>query len=282
MKFKTFNYQHAAPNDGAPAGGGAAAAVQPAAGADPAAPSALGSAAANSDWLPEKFRVVGADGKTVDIEASARKLATEGYSPLEKRLGAGDLPPVKVEDYKLAPPEGFDAEAFKAFATDPDTQAALKDLHALGLNDKQANGVLHKWLEKAPQLIEGQKAQSVDDTLAELGKVWSNEADLQKNMGAAYNASVTVAGKLGMKFEDLEAAGLGNNPTFIRLMAALAPEMGEDKLPGNGAPAGAPDFDAQVTDIDAQLTKMAPHDPERTKLIEKKMALFEQKYPKRK
>ena len=44
-----------------------------------------------NDWIPEKFRVVGEDGK-LSIESSARKLA-ENYSLLEKRMGSGDAPP---------------------------------------------------------------------------------------------------------------------------------------------------------------------------------------------
>jgi hypothetical protein len=40
-----------------------------------------------NDWLPEKFRVMGEDGK-LSIESSARKLA-ENYTHLEKRMGSG-------------------------------------------------------------------------------------------------------------------------------------------------------------------------------------------------
>ena len=39
-----------------------------------------------------------------DLEASARKLA-DGQANLEKRLGAGDLPPKSAEEYALELPD---------------------------------------------------------------------------------------------------------------------------------------------------------------------------------
>ncbi|MGY5427887.1 hypothetical protein ACWQ3V_26735, partial [Enterobacter cloacae] len=44
-----------------------------------------------SDWLPEKYRVMGEDGK-LNIEGSARKLA-DAHTSLEKRLGSVGTPP---------------------------------------------------------------------------------------------------------------------------------------------------------------------------------------------
>jgi hypothetical protein len=42
-------------------------------------------------WLPEKYRVTGADGK-IDLEASGKKLG-EGYAAAAARLGTGEVPP---------------------------------------------------------------------------------------------------------------------------------------------------------------------------------------------
>jgi hypothetical protein len=52
-----------------------------------------------ASWLPEKYRVMGADGKALDVEASAKKVAA-AHGELEKRLGQVGAPPAKPEEYK--------------------------------------------------------------------------------------------------------------------------------------------------------------------------------------
>ena len=46
--------------------------------------------AAEGDFIPEKYRTSGADGK-FNLQDSARKLA-DAYSHLSKRFGSGDVP----------------------------------------------------------------------------------------------------------------------------------------------------------------------------------------------
>lgn len=280
MNIRLHRYQHAAANDGAALAGGAGAPSVP--NGEPAAASALASGAQGQpDLIPEKYRVLGADGKTVDELASLKKLAADGYAPLAKRLGSGDLPPTKAEEYKFAAPQGFEQTKFDEFVKDPETQSFVKEAHAKGFTNDQLNFVMSKWLERAPQLAEGAQALTVDDTIKNLKDTWKEEAEFSKNMGAAYRASVALGQKLNMSFQDLETAGLGNNPTFIRLMAALAPELAEDNPPG-GQGGGGANIDEQIKELDDKLSKLPRHSSERSALVEQKLALYERKFPTKK
>jgi len=123
----------------APAAPAAPTAAAPAAHAAPAAPSALTPPPAPpTEFIPEKFRVLGADGKALDIEASARKMA-ESYAHLEGRVGSGDVPPKTADDYAVTVPEQFKehweendrSKAFKAEAL----AAGFKDIAPIAEGD---------------------------------------------------------------------------------------------------------------------------------------------------
>lgn len=293
--FIRYPYMHAATADGSVAGGGAAAATPQGAAtavntgavqgqaSGASAATALGAAgAANTDWLPEKFRVVAADGKTIDLEASARKLATEGYSPLEKRLGTGELPPAKVEDYKITAPQGLDEAAFADFTKDPATQEFVKAAHAKGLTNDQLNFVLDTYLKTATELTSGSQQMQTEQCTTQLKQVWKTEADYKSNMQNAYRAANALAAKVGMSFADLESAGLANNPLFIRLTAALGPELSEDvSVNANGIGSSAGTFDEQTNAIRTELEKLPIGDKRRAALLEKQNALYERKFPSR-
>lgn len=224
---------------GGAAGGGSALAAGAAAGGDGGAAAggtgADSGGAASFDWLPEKYRVNGADG-ALDLTASAQKLAG-GYGELSKRMVDGGAPPAAATDYQVTVPDQF-KEAVGDLGNDKLFTQFRSDMHALGLSQKQFDGVMAKYFEVVPGLAAGAQQYTADSATADLRKDWADDATFQKNVGLAFRAGSAAAKAANMSFDDLEKAGLANNPTFIKIMAALGPEFAEDTPAGSGNGAG--------------------------------------------
>jgi hypothetical protein len=237
-------------------------------------PSAL-SSAAPLDWLSDKYHVKGPDGK-VDEAASIRKQA-EAYAPLAKRMVDVGLPPEKPDGYKLESlPQGLDPAEF---AKDPATGDFLKVAHAEGLTNKQVNAVVAHYLKFATEQGEAGAALTTESATTALKQVWTSDADFRQNTGAAWRASNSLASVAGVKYEDIEAAGLGNNPVFVRLMAALGKEMGEDVPPIDATQSGeGKTFEEQASSLRKELEALAMHDPKRKGVQERLDALYARKY----
>ncbi|QND94366.1 hypothetical protein SY91_01765 [Burkholderia cenocepacia] len=176
----------------------------------------------------------GADG-AVDLSASAQKLAG-GYGELSKRMGDGGAPPATAAEYQVSVPDQF-KDAVGDLNNDKLFTEFRADMHALGLSQKQFDGVMAKYFSVVPGLVAGGQQYSSESATADLRKTWSDDASFQKNVGLAFRASTAVAKAASMSFDDLEKAGLANNPTFIRIMAALGPEFAEDTS-SNGSGGG--------------------------------------------
>lgn len=177
-----------------------------------------------NDWIPEKFRVMGEDGK-LSIESSARKLA-ENYTHLEKRMGSGDAPPKTSDEY--APKvevEGFNWEEFKA---DPRMQSFMKSAHAKGITNDQMSFILGEYAQRAPELVGGAAALDSEAASTQLREVWKTDAEFNKNIGLAFRAFNSLADDADKGRID----EIGNNPMVIRMLAKVGAEMQED------APAG--------------------------------------------
>ena len=177
-----------------------------------------------TDWLPEKFRVMGEDGK-LSIESSARKLA-ENYTHLEKRMGSGDAPPKTSDEY--APKvevEGFNWDEFKA---DPRMQSFMKTAHAKGITNDQMSFILGEYAQRAPELVNGAAELDSEAATTQLREVWKTDAEFKKNIGLAYRAFNSLADDADKGRMD----EIGNNPMVIRMLAKVGAEMQED------APAG--------------------------------------------
>ncbi|WP_181162752.1 hypothetical protein [Burkholderia gladioli] len=241
MFFRKFSLMDEAGSAGG--GGAVAAGADGAAGGDTAAGSAAGSALAAGaagaaptfDWLPEKYRVNAADG-ALDLSASAQKLAG-GYGELAKRMGDGGAPPATAAEYTVTVPDAL-KEKVGDLSKDELFTKFRDDMHGLGLSQKQFDGIMGRYLELVPALVAGGQQYSAESATADLKKVWTDDTSFQKNVGLAYRAGNAVASAAGMSFDDLEKAGLANNPTFIRLMASLGPEFAEDAPPGAASSAG--------------------------------------------
>lgn len=287
-----FRLQHAAAADGAAGGGGAAGGAAAGAAAGPAGGAAGGTAgggapaggtilaggqAANLEWLSDKYHVKTADGK-IDEAASIRKQA-EAYTPLSKRMVDVGLPPEKPEAYKLELPADVKDVKLEDFAKDANTQAFLKGAHAAGMTDKQVNFAIAHYMKVAPQLAGAGGEISAEEATTQLRTVWKTDADFKQNASSAYRASASLASVAGLTYDDIEAAGLGNNPVFLRLMAALGKEMSEDTTPNGDAPGGAGGtFEEQTQALRKQLEAMPLHDAKRKGLQEQLDALYSKKY----
>ncbi|BCZ40517.1 TPA: hypothetical protein K8N54_000735 [Serratia marcescens] len=177
------------------------------------------------DWVPEKFRVMGEDGK-LNIEGSARKLA-ESYTHLEKQRGTSAAPKTVDEYAPTVEVEGFKWDEFKA---DPEMQGFLKAAHAKGITNDQMGFILGEYMNRAPALVGGAAELDEEAAATALRETWKTDAEFKKNLGLAHRAFMSLAdptdkGKMNE---------IGNNPMVIRMLAKIGAEMGEDvPVPGD-------------------------------------------------
>lgn len=216
---------------GAGAGAASSSALGAAAGAA-AGTEGTGGESAGFDWIPEKHRVTKDDG-SFDLEASSRKVA-DAHRALEQRFGSGDLPPKDATEY--APEvalEGFNWDEFK---TDPEMQGFLKGAHAKGITNAQLSYILGEHYQRMVGVAQGAATLNIEACQQELGKTWATPEAMKAGMSGAFKTFSAFAEKAGVTLQDLEASGAANNPAVIRLLAAIAPELGEDRgVSGTGA-----------------------------------------------
>lgn len=217
--------------------------------------------------------MLGADGATVDFEASARKVA-EAYSHAEKRIGSGDIPPKTADEYKVTVPEAL-AEVIKAdeLAASADFKGFLNKMHAAGLTQAQLDAVSAEMLTRSVALQEGAAQKSAEDCAADLAQTWPSAADRQQNIGHAYKAFQAFAAEGDKELMDQ----IGNNPIVVRLLAAVGKELQEDVPIIEGSPE-ARGWEDQLAEVKAHPGFMDRNHPEHAKLMARKDALFAQRY----
>jgi len=233
-------------------------------------------------WIPEKYHVR-KDGKKdgeLDVEASMKAVA-KGYGDLSKRMVDVGLPPEDADKYEIGGdgiPKEFDIAEFRK---DQGMQDFLKGAHSLGLTNKQVNYVIGKYLAIAPELAGAAVELSTEECVAQLALTWKSEAEMVSNIRGSRTAASKLAEAVGMTFDDVEAE-FGNNPIFIRLMAGLAKQMGEDQPPNDQAGGGdvAADFDAQTRELREKLEKLPEYAKEREAIHAKLNELYEKRYGK--
>ena len=226
--------------------------------------------AGNDDWLPEKHRVTKEDG-ALDTEASSRKLA-EAYRHLEKRMGAGDMPPKTPEEYEpTITNEAFDFETIKA---DPLYQGFLKSAHAKGLTNDQVSFVLDEFLARQSNIVEGGQQLDTAAATEQLKQLWSTDAEYNSNLQASFRAVQAFAGDDAEKL----VAKYGNDPDFIALMAKVGAEIKEDTSPQAVALPDGLDFSSKIAELTEQIAALPKNDPRRQKLMMEKDDLYNRKY----
>lgn len=259
---------------GANAGGQGGSTLLAAAGKEGQGGAEGGQGGSVAERIPEKYRVLKDDG-TLDLEASTAKLA-EGLTAAHKRIGTGDLPPEKPEDYK---PEGLpDDVNLEELAQDELYQQFLKDAHSAGFTNSQLSLALNAWFSRSADLVADKATFDQVSAAAELRKVWGDDATFQGNLKHAYRGAAAVCAKAGIEIGDIMASELGNHPQFLRLMAAIGPEVAEDTVTG-GASISAQDFDSQLASIRSHPGYADRNHPEHAGLMAKQRELYEKRYP---
>lgn len=230
MKPKHYLFDQAT-GDGGDAGGGAGTAA-PAATAAPATETAaatatggetaLSAAAAQPPAIPEKYQVKNEAGE-IDWQASAMKQA-EGYNALSKRAGEVGMAPKSPEEYTVSLPEalkGYDLEADDSF------KEFRAEAHKLGYTQKQMDLAMGKYFQIIPGLVNGSRALSKDECVADLKTTWKTEQEFREGITKAQRAYREYFGADAEKM----MAKYGNDPAQVRFMARLAEELGEDTPP---------------------------------------------------
>lgn len=265
-------------SEGAPvAGAGAADAGN--AGATPVAGSLLkqgegGAEPLPQEFIPEKYRVT-KEGGDFDLEASARKLA-DAHGNLERRLGTGDVPPKEVGEYKVAPPESMGD--YKA-SDDPTMQGFLADAHKAGITQGQLDVIMKHYFEAVPQLAGAFQQVDQQQATEQLQKVWGkSEAEFKRHAGLAHSGAAAAAERAGVTMEEIEQAGLGNNPTFLRLMSAIGSEFQEDAGPGKTSFRSFGEEDVQQLMLSDAYKN--PRHPEHASVSARVKGYFERKHGK--
>jgi hypothetical protein len=281
----------AASGDGSAAGAGAAAGgesgslfdgVQPGAGAGEGGQGA-GEGQGGDDWLPEKFRVVDADGK-LDEAASARKLA-QSYDALESHKGSLPQVPASPDDYTLEAPkdaegkplEGFDVEEFTG---DPLFKSFAKDAHANGLTQAQLQFVVERYLKVAPELIAADKQVSLAEAKTELGTIWKDEGAMRSGLADAMRAITTF----GAEADDVPGSRarlqerFATDPDFAAFAASVAKELKEDQLPAGGPVSS----DMEVESLQKSKAYWDPKDPQHAIVKQKVDTFYAKKFGNKK
>lgn len=256
-------------NPGGNDGGNGGDAENPGAG-NPAGTSLLSTGSGEpgaDDWIPEKYRVVGEDGK-LNVEGSARKLA-DAYTHLEKRMGSGDTPPKTADEY--APKvdvEGFKWDEFKA---DPRMQSFMKSAHAKGITNDQMGFILGEYAQLAPELVNGAAALDSETAATQLRETWKTDAEFKKNIGLAFRAFNTLAddGDKGRMDE------IGNNPMVIRMLAKIGAEMQEDSPAGGD---GNPGEQQTIRDLMKSPAYMDPKHADHERVSAQVKAYYQKRY----
>lgn len=269
----------AATNGGADAAAAAAAAAQ-AAGNDT---SLLEQGAGKeNDWLPAKFRVNAAGSDQIDLDASARKLASS-YAELEKTRPSGSVP-ASAAEYKMEVPKdaegkelvsGVDLEDFVA---DPLFKGLAEKAHALGISNETMQFFVGEYLQFMPGLLAANGQISNEDAAKTLRTVWTDDAAFNSGLQRAARAAQgfgAEAGKPG-SFDTLMAK-FGNDPDFLAFAANIGAEMGEDK-PINADPAAEQDWQATVDEIRANPAYMDKAHPQHRGLVQKLEQLYQRRY----
>jgi len=149
----------------------------------------------------------------------------KSYGELQAR--AGDPVPDMPEKYQYNWGEGEEK------ASDEDFKSVQTFAHKLGLTPQQFAKFVPESRQYAQALSE--QIQSIYDDKyvgtpakaeSALRQVWQDSAQFDKQIGFADKAVRTYVKEAGISQED--AARLGNDPAFIRIMAAIGPELGED------------------------------------------------------
>lgn len=184
-------------------------------------PEAKALAAAEKDTrrpaqVPAKYW--NAEKGEVNYEAWA-KSTTE----LETRMRTVGLPPKDAGEYKFEVPKALKEAGFEL---DPKLSKGFKDrAFALGLTQKQYEGVMGDYFTQIPQLANQVAGFSHEKAKADLLAYYKTEEAMTANVRAAYQAFMAYADEKDQGLID----SIGNIPAVVRILAKVNKDMREDE-----------------------------------------------------
>lgn len=193
---------------------------------------APGTAPDANAWLPEKYRVMNAEG-VLDLEASSKKLA-EGYDNAAKRIGSGDIRPAAASDYKLNVPEEYkDVQLDEGL-----TNAFRERAHAAGLTQAQYDMVMGEYFSLVPSVLDAAAKHTATSAREALQQVWAQPGQFDAQMKHAERGFSLVPQQLQM---EIQTSGQGTNPVVAQLLAHFGAMTREDSPPSGSAAPSASD-----------------------------------------
>lgn len=224
-----------------------------------------------TEFIPEKFQIKNEAGE-LDVEASARKMS-ESYAHLEKKNGSGEGAPKTADDYNVTPPESLKDLDVKS---DPEMQEFLSKAQKAGISQAQLDVVMSEYFRMAPLLAAGGVALTQEAATADLKKSWATDADFKRNTHLAYSATSAAVERSGVSMDEVEKAGLGNNPVFLRLMASLGAEFQEDIAPGGTVHKSFGEED--VRQLETSEAYANPKHPDHERVSKQVKSWYDRKY----
>lgn len=226
--------------------------------------------------IPQKF-VVKNEDSSINHEKTAKRIlattnkAVSSYTALEKRLGAHELPPEKEDGYKL----DYSNLPENMRPTPESEKSFLKHFHGLGLNNKQAQGIMNKYTELVLSGVELQN-KTVPEVEGELKKVWGEGFD--SNIQGAQLA-------INALLEDEDKGNIGKigfdaRVTYRILMKVLA-KVGAD-LREDNPPAGEGTENEDIEKLMRSEAYLKADHAEHDIAVKKVNAYYERKYGKKK
>lgn len=220
----------------------------PAAPAMPAAPTLLQQAvtAAGGDppTIPDKYKVMGADGK-LDVAATLAKV-TPAYVALEKRMGEGGAPPEKPDGYKTEAVVSKlkEANGGKDVQLPAELTASFAEwAHASKMSQGQFEQSLAGFVSVIPKMVDAAFDSAMARGTEELTKAWGPDGvkPTSAKMKAAANAFNRFAPEALRTQETL--GKIGSHPVVMQILAAVGEQLSEDKTPNGEAPGLATELD---------------------------------------
>jgi len=184
----------------------------------------------------------------------------EEWADFHSKMGR----PEKADGYELKHLEGLNADELKA-----PREAFSQKAHELGLSQDVAQKLM-SWQEQ--NMIDGannSQEASFEQNVESLKGQWGNDYDT--NLA---NAS-KVADSLGMT-KDIEAAGLGANPTVLNLLSQIASKTSEGSFMQGKGTQFAGSLSDQLKEVQMELKEAyANQTPNLSELIKKQGELIE-------
>ena len=214
------------------------------------------------------------DDGTPNMAASWDKVE-DHRANLERRMGAGEAPPKEAKDYATNVPEAL-KEAIKTdeLAASPKFQEFRDAMHAAGLSQKQFDQVVGKMLDYSIALQAGSAALNEQQAVAALREGWKTDAEFQQHTRAAFQAAQTFAAPVLGDMTKVMAK-FGNDPDFIRVMAAVGAELGEDT---SARPSGSISEQAEIEALAKSPAYFNPNDPQHAAVKARVTAFYEKQF----